>query len=750
MKSLRWINYILILVFLTSCGGTSTGDDGGIVNIFSDSTPTAVLPTAQAKVTPAPDAQAALTQYLQAYQKSDFAAMYGMLSKASRELINQEDFAKRHNDALNTMSASSVEFTVNSALLSPYAAEVGYNITYKTVLAGDIQRDIITHLVLEDGAWKVEWVEGMILPELAGGNSLAMEYSIPSRGDIYDRDGNPIVSQAEAYAFGIQTDQIDPELSGTLVTDLGRLCGLDPEYIKDQIEASGPGWYLPMCEGTKEEAARLLSISPGGLVYTKYESRYYFKTGLAPQAVGYTQLISPEQMDAYRRLGYNGSEKVGQTGIEKWAEDYLAGKHGGVLRVVSPTGQPISTLGQSSRQPADSVYLTLDENMQYYAQQAIEYFRGAVVVMEVNTGRIIAMASGPDFDPNLFNPDNPNNMALNQLLNNGNQPLLNRATQGQYPLGSAFKPITMFAALESGLYLKDTTYDCQYEFKELGEPILRDWTWQHCQDAIAVGEFCDDSSTTPSGLLTLQEGLMRSCNPYFWHIGLDLYNYDRKTDIAKMARAFGFGSPTGIGEIEEVSGQITDPVADLDAVNQAIGQGDMQVTPLQVARYMAAIANGGTLYRPQIVEKIQPVEGDPKLVFRPEATGTLPVRTENLEIVREALKMVTQNPRGTARWNLRGLQFDVAGKTGTAESGSGKSHAWFVGYTLNEADTGQPDIAIAVIVENIGEGSEYGVPIFRAMVETYYYGSPQSVPPYGRVGEPPYTPTPFGAGNFAP
>ena len=122
-----------------------------------------------------------------------------------------------------------------------------------------------TRLVLEDGAWKVEWVEGMILPELAGGNSLAMEYSIPSRGDIYDRDGNPIVSQAEAYAFGIQTDQIDPEMSGTLVTDLGRLCGLDPEYIKDQIEASGPGWYLPMCEGTKDEAQRLLSISPGGL-----------------------------------------------------------------------------------------------------------------------------------------------------------------------------------------------------------------------------------------------------------------------------------------------------------------------------------------------------------------------------------------------------------------------------------------------------------------------------------------------------
>jgi penicillin-binding protein 2 len=749
MKVLRWINCILILAFLlSSCSAGGLGGSG--VGVFSSATNTP-LPTAPVGITPAPDAQAAITQYLQAYQKNDFAAMYEMLAKSSREAITVEDFTKRHNDALNMMSASSIEFTVNSALLSPYAAEVGYNITYKTVLAGDIQRTIPAHLILEDGSWKVEWKEEMILPELAGGNSLAMEYSVPARGDIYDRNGNPIVAQAESFAFGIQTDLIDPEMSGTLVTDLGKLCGLDPEYIKDQIESSGPGWYLPMCEGTRDEASRLLSVSPGGLVYTKYESRYYFKTGLAPQAVGYTQLISPTQLDAYRRLGYNGSEKVGQTGIEKWAEDYLAGQHGGILRVVSPEGQPISVLGQSSRQPADSVYLTIDENMQFYAQQAIEYFRGAIVVMEVDTGRIVAMASGPDFDPNLFEPTNQNStLGLGQLMSSASEPLLNRATQGQYPLGSAFKPITMFAALESGLYQKDTTYPCEYEFTELGEPVLHDWTWQHCQDAIAVGDFCDDSSTKPSGLLTLQEGLMRSCNPYFWHIGLDLFNYDRQTDVAKMARAFGLGAPTGIEQVEENSGQITDPTTKINAVNQAIGQGDMLVTPLQVARFMAAIANGGTLYRPQIVEKIQPVEGDTKLSFRPEATGTLNVNPKNLDIVREALLMVTQNPRGTARWNLRGLQFDVAGKTGTAESGNGKSHAWFAGYTLNEADTGKPDLAIAVIVENIGEGSEYAVPIFRAMVETYYYGNPQTKPWYGPVGDPPYTPTPVVLGGFAP
>ncbi|MCE9645448.1 MAG: hypothetical protein K8S20_05555 [Chloroflexi bacterium] len=738
MKVLRWMNILLVVAFLAACSSGGTGGNG-FSNLFASPTP---LPTAQIGITPAPNAEAAVTKFFQALQNDDYETMYAMLSNASRDVLSLEDFSKRWNDALNEMSATSFEFVINSSKISPHNAEVGYSVTYKTALAGDLQRNIVMRMVNEEGSWKVVWDDGLIMPELAGGNILKMDYSIPARGDIYDREGLPIVTQSAALAFGIQTEQIDPDLRGTLTAELGKLCGYDPIYIDNLIDANGPGNYLPMCEASRAEAQRLLSINPGGLVVQEYNSRYYNSTGLAPQAVGYTQPISPEQLNTYRRLGYNGSEKVGQSGVEKWAEDYLAGQHGGTLRVVGPGGQIISTLGQTSPRAADSVYLTIDSNMQAYAQKSIEFFRGAIVVMEVDTGRVIAMASAPDFDPNAFEPENPNVGGLDLETN---QPLLNRASQGQYPLGSVFKVVTMSAALESGLYLKDTTYDCQYDFTRLPDRVLHDWTWQHCQDAIAAGEACNTSSTKPSGVLTLQEGLMRSCNPYFWEIGWDLFtNWSRGTDIANMARAFGLGSPTGIGEVEEASGQILDPTSEYDAVNQAIGQGDVQVTPLQVARFMAAIANGGTLYRPQIVEKIQPVEGDPKLIFRPEANGTLPLRTENLDILREALVMVTQAQRGTARFNLRGLQFDVAGKTGTAESGNGKSHAWFAGYTMNEANTGLPDIAIAVIVENIGEGSEYAVPLFRAMVETYYYGSPQAVPWFGQIGQPLPTPTPLG------
>ena len=316
-----------------------------------------------------------------------------------------------------------------------------------------------------------------------------------------------------------------------------------------------------------------------------------------------------------------------------------------------------------------------------------------------------------------------------------------------------FKVITFSAALESGLFLPETTYDCQYEWTGLNDKIRYDWTWQKCQDAVRAGEFCNTSSTTPSGLLTLPEGLMRSCNPWFWQIGLDLYNFDRGSDIANMARAFGLGVPTGIEQIAEATGQITNPAGLVQAVNTAIGQGDVLVTPLQTAVMFAAIGNGGTVYRPQLVERIQPIEGDPTTVFKPEARATLPIRAENLEILQKALVSVVENTLGTANFRLRGMNIPAAGKTGTAESGSagGDPHAWFAGYT-DCADKGdelpgcseKPDIAVAVIVENIGDGSEYAGPMFRRMLQVHYLGSPQSLFWWEKSFGVPKTPTPIG------
>jgi penicillin-binding protein 2 len=323
--------------------------------------------------------------------------------------------------------------------------------------------------------------------------------------------------------------------------------------------------------------------------------------------------------------------------------------------------------------------------------------------------------------------------------------LLNRAAQGQYPLGSVFKIITMAAGMESGLFQAESTLDCQYDWTKLPDRVRHDWTWQHCEDRKARGQECNTSDSLPSGNLTLPEGLMRSCNPFFWEIGYTLYQNNRSNDIANMARAFGLGQKTGIEQIEEEAGQIQDPNGDsVEVVNQSIGQGTVQVTPLQVARFIAALGNGGTLFRPQLVEKIVDVDGNPVTVFKPEAAGTLPVQPFRKDVIQQAMINVVADKRGTANFRLRGLRIPVAGKTGTAESGSGDPHAWFAGYTMASESTTKPDIAIAVVLENQGEGSDWAAPVFQRIVETYYYGTPQTIYWFETNCGVTETPTPFG------
>jgi penicillin-binding protein 2 len=732
MKFLRWFNAIVFLTFLTSCSG-----DGGI-SIFPTQTP---LPQPIVTVLGAPDADAALGAYLDAFKADDYNTMYGLISKVSQDGITLEDFAKRNRDALNEMSAGSFDYEVLSSLVSPYSSEVAYRVTYHTALVGDIQREMIARFALENNEWKLQWDDSLILPELAGGNVLRMDYSAPSRGNIYDHDGDVLVAQSDAHAFYIIPGNVTEESLDVLLSEVWRLCGISMEALAQEIFNTPAQFPIPLCEASTQESERIRSVYPSGLEWEDYNTRYYFQQGVGSNIVGYTTFISEEDMETYRRLGYAQDARVGADGIERWAEDYLAGERGGDLYVINPsTGQPVTKIGEKEPKPADSVYLTIDNNLQFYAQEAIKGFTGAAVVLELDTGRVLAMASSPAFDSNIFSSNNPNG---NRELIPGS--LLNRAAQGQYPLGSVFKIITMAAGMESGLFVPESTWDCQYHWTNLTDQVRNDWTWDHCQRRLQAGNECNTPDSTPSGVLTLPQGLMRSCNPFFWQIGYTLDQNNRKNDIANMARAFGLGSPTGIDQITEASGQIVDPPTVIDVINQTIGQGDVQVTPLQVARFMAAIGNGGTLYRPQVVEKIEPVDGGAAtLVFKPEATGTLPVTPDRLKVIQDAMWEVVHNPLGTANFRLRGLRIPVAGKTGTAESGSGDPHAWFAGYTLASESSGLPDIAVAVILENQGEGSDWAAPVFQRIVETYYLGSPQTIYWFESNFGVTETPTPLG------
>jgi len=738
MKPVHLLNLIMLLIFLTGCRG-------------ADGTSITPLSTAQVNVTHVPSADTALRIYLDAMSRAvtgatslveDYTTMYSMITQAGRDAISQDDFAKHYTNDLNAMSAKSVEYNILSMLTDPQNSQVSFHITYHTSLFSDIQRDFNTNLVLENGQWRLQWDDGLILPELAGGKRLVANSVSPARGDIYDRNGNAIATQTDAYALSLVAGEVSPDSEDAVFKKLSQLTGVRPEIISNDYHNYVAGNYVPVGEASAEAVNASGITAFKGVNTSPYTSRFY-EPNLAPNAVGYTLFISPTDYNTYRRLGYSGAERIGWEGIEKWGESYLHGRNAVTLYITSADGTYETVLAQVNSEPAASITLTIDKDLQEQAQAAMDGLPGAIVVMEVKTGRVLAMVSSPGFDPNWYDINNINRQFTSV------QPTFNRATQGTYPLGSVFKIITMAAALESGVFTPDTTYECGYAFTDIPGHTLYDWTWDRCQTEKQDTGKDTCPSWPPSGLLTLEQGLMRSCDPWFYHIGFTLWNQDKGNLISDMARSFGLGNATGIEQVAESNGNIPNPADGLQATSIAIGQSDVQVTPLQVASFIAAVGNGGTLYRPQLVEKVQPVTGDAINVFRPQANRTLPLTTVNLKAIQDAMRSVVENPKGTAYSRFVGFSFPLAAKTGTAESGATDPHAWFAGYSLaNRAD--KPDIAVAVLVNYQGEGSIWAAPIFRRVMEIYFNGKPQTVYRWEKTfgvinpdyGVPTPTPTP--------
>lgn len=720
---LRSAILLVLMLVLTACnGGTGKIPNGA---------PTPTLRDPSVSVTSVPEPTEAARTFLESWKADNYAAMYAQLTLLSKDALVEGDFSNHLKDVSATMSLKSLDYDILQSLIkNPTEAQVAYRMTYHTVLVGDVVRETVMNLSWQDKAWKVQWEDGMVLPELRGGNHLNMDISVPARGNIYDATGSALAAQSDAVALGIVPGQINPDTEGALLSEVSRLTNLNPDYIRSLYQYAQPDWYIPIGDVSAQAIQQRFSVlsSLGGLEMNSYNTRYYFDQAAA-HVTGYVQPIPAERVDEYRRLGYRVDERVGMTGLENWGEKYLTGQRGASLYVIDQQGNVVTRLGQTDSQPADEIYSTLNKNLQVQAQRALEGFRGAVVVLERNTGRVLAMASSPTFDPNLFDPNNKNSgWLLGDVYDQNQIPLLNRATMSAYPLGSVFKIITMAAALETGVFTKDSEYNCTHTFTELQGVTLYDWTYEKDRPA--------------SGLLTLPQGLMRSCNPWFYHIGLELYSLGYTEDVSKMARAFGLGATTGF-ELDEVAGNMPNPVNENDAVQLAIGQGAMLATPIQVARFVAAVGNGGTLFRPQVVEKVTTPDGEPLISFKPEAQGTLPVSPENLKIIQDAMRSVVADNRGTAHFVLSGLQVPIYGKTGTATNSTGTSHAWFAGYTAAGRED-LPDIAIAVIAENAGEGSEIAAPIFRRVVEAYFFGKPLRLYPWESSFFVTKTPTPEG------
>lgn len=693
-------------------------------------TPT-VLPDPVVVITSIPSAKESAETFLSAWEREDYMAMFNLLSQVSRDAIDYEAFESRYRTTSINLTLDKIDTSITALLTNPTTAQVGYHAAYETKIAGSFERDMEMNLVYEGGSWKVQWDDGMIMPELRGGNLIKLDTVAPSRGVIYDIEGVPMAKEEQAYALGVIPANVGPSAWGALVNELSRLTGKTPQIIDQLLKEANEYDYVPIGEVPSDDIeSRISSLSQyTGLFVSRYDaSRFYYFGGSAPHIIGYVQPIGAEEVDTMRREGYAINERVGRLGIEKWGQDMLTGTRGVSLYITDPDGNVITRLQRVEPTQASSIYTTFHEEFQYDLQRAINGFNAAVVVIEVNTGRILGLASAPTFDPNLLDFTNYNSNYSADLLYGSNRPMYNRASQGQYPLGSVFKIIVMAAALESGLYTAESEMDCPHEWRNLEGITLYDWTYEH--------------EMAPSGLLTLPESLMRSCNPWYYELGLQLYRNMGQDYLPSMARGFGLGSLTEVGEIEEVAGNVETPRDEYTSVQMGIGQSTLLVTPLQVARFMAAIANGGTLYRPQVVEQIIDPDGEIEYAFEAEEQGKLPISSATLATIREALSMVTSNPRGTANHVFRHLHYPIWGKTGTAQTGPGvKPHAWFAGYT-NEKNPDKPDIAVAVLVENIGDGSEYAAPIFRRVIELYFDGQANLLYPWESAVYITRTPTP--------
>ena len=712
-------------------------------------TPTLPDPVLTTISAPNPDDTARL--FLDAWKVGDYSAMYALLSPLTQDGLSQEMFAARYDEIGRSIALNGIDYQIISSLvISPQEAEVRFRVTLHSAVIGDLTGENRMDLKREETGWTIAWTDATILPDLADGSGLRLYQYTPTRANIYDRDGLALAAQTNAVALAIVPNRIGDEgAEEVMLNTLRRLLDVasndDIRLLYEPFRETD--YYIPLGEVAYEDFRLVEGVlgSVGGVLWQMYSTRYYpgggltpYSGGLAPHAVGYVSQIREESLNYYLERGYLGDEYVGQIGLEFAYETELRGTPGGTLYLTGANGQDIKQLITKDSEPPYAIYTTLDRELQRHVQQAIENFTGAVVVIERDTGAVLAMASSPGFDPNLFDTDNPNfSYGLSELSVNPNQALLNRATLGLYPAGSIFKIITMAAALESGHYEPDTIYNCGLEFRELPGWVGYDWRY--------------DKELPAAGQITLQVGLERSCNPYFWHIGLDLYNRGLTTMLPDMALEFGLGQLTGI-EIDEDAGLVPDPEWKLDqtgeewaardAVQLAIGQSFLQVTPLQVARFVAAVGNGGTLLRPQIVYRIQNAEGEVLHEFQPDIQGQLPVSSENLEAIHQAMVNVVRDPNATAYRRFLGLNINIAGKTGTATTGDFTDpHAWFVGYTFEERDD-QPDIVVVVLMEYKGEGSDWAAPVFRRIIEAYYKGYPQSLYPWESRIRVPKTPTP--------
>lgn len=550
--------------------------------------------------------------------------------------------------------------------------------------------------------YQIQILQGEYYKELAEGNRIRLFSVSAPRGEIIDRKGKVLAKNRPSFTVSVIPFEGEREESLKL---LSKITGVSYSEIKEKVKEA-PNRLQPVnivLDASLEMVSKIKELEdklPGVLVATNV-IREYPNRSLASHILGYVGEVSKEEIKSLKDLGVKMGDIVGKSGIERTYQSKLMGVPGGEQVEVDAMGRPIKILGTVPPVPGSTVVTTIDLDLQKVVEESLQRrgLPGAIVVMNPENGDILAMASHPDFDPNSF-ARGITPKEWKELLS-PKKPLLNRAISAVYPPGSTFKIAVSLAALAEGVVDKDTIFYCPGSMM-IGNRKFKCWT--------------------SHGRINFLNSIAKSCDVAFYTIGLKL----GAEKIAKYSKLLGLGELTGIDIPGEIKGLIPEPSWKKepwyigDTANMSIGQGYVQVTPIQMAVLVSAIANGGKVYKPRVVSKIINQDGTvetlPSTLIR-----DLSKFKREIDIIREGMELVVKAGTGSLA-RLEGIT--VAGKTGTAENFPnienplGKDHAWFIAY----APADSPKIALSIVIEQGGHGGSTAAPIAAEIINYYLTG----------------------------
>jgi penicillin-binding protein 2 len=540
---------------------------------------------------------------------------------------------------------------------------------------------ILAFVFLSFGLLNSQLIHWKTYKELSDQNCVRLFPQTGSRGRILDAKGNTIVSSLIAYDVVVLPQdfrQLDRTLSG-----LSNIVGISFPELKDRfrknfVSSSIPVTLVKNISFDKAVALEEDKLDLGGIIIQPSTVRAYPFGRLASHVIGYLGEIDRWRLTKLADYGYKTKDIVGFGGVEEKYDYYLRQEDGGLSVEVDHRGKFVRVLGFKPPRSGKDLQLTIDLGMQKIAEECIRDKKGAVIIMDADTGEIKAMTSFPDFDPSVFVKRSTD--IISGLFDDRDSPMMNRAITGLYPAGSVFKVVVASSALETGKIKPPSTF--------------------LCTGAIIVGGREFDCLHT-HGEQNLFQAIAHSCNVFFYKTGL-LAGPQLLHDYAIK---LGLGRPTSVELPYESSGHVPNPLWKKlykfqnwykgDTANFAIGQGELLVTPLQLCRMMAVFANGGKLVTPYLIKAI-----DGKDVSQHHRRiSEVHFKDSTINNIRNGLRGAVSDDSGTARI-LSDLKVSVAGKTGTAQASGGQPHGWFVGFFPFE----KPRYVITVFLERAGSG----------------------------------------------